>query len=98
MRILSVLCLIAIVMQFACNKAGNECPPSQEIEITHNGPQIVVGTPLILTTYQAYLMYRWSGPNGWKFEPGTLSNFHHHQELPPLTMEDAGEYKVELLN
>lgn len=57
------------------------------------------GWPLRLKTMQsqAYL-YKWSGPNGWSMEYETFASNANEQERLSVTAQDAGEYKVQLIN
>jgi hypothetical protein len=94
--------LLVVFFLFAfmssCQKSGN-CPDAKSLTILHNGP-VIEGWPLQLEAdYQttAYL-YKWSGPNGWKQEYETYASDAYMQERVNITVADAGEYKLQLVN
>lgn len=89
-----VFLLLTSTLFFSCVKK-EDCGTPGPLDIEHNGP-VVEGWYLRLKTNgtTAY-RFRWYGPNGWKKEFQTFASDANEQTRTPMTMQDAGEYKVQ---
>jgi len=86
------------VLLVACTKSS-KCPDPLPLTITQNGP-VIVGWPLYLDASVASTgyLYKWDGPNGWKKHYEVYSSDANEQYIPAVTMAEAGEYRVQLID
>lgn len=87
--------LLIILLFFGCTK--EKCEPPHTIEIEHNGT-IYAGWSLQLKTIHTDGLYKWTGPNGWEIKYETIASDAFQQERLNVTLQDAGEYKVQVIN
>ena len=93
---LAILCLY-ICLQ-SCSKSNN-CPETPSI-IYNLNETVIVGFPLRLEaeTQTTGYIYKWSGPNGWGKQYDTNTSDAYVQVRENMTVADAGEYRLQLIN
>jgi hypothetical protein len=87
-----VICFLFL----SCHQKESTCEPTMNLPIEVNSP-LIEGWNLNLKTDAINEgHYIWSGPNGWKYAPVTISNQDFQQSLNNVTSQNAGEYSVKV--